>query len=829
MYLMEPITLIWDRGHYRYSGLEVGHDSDWRVANVAHGSAADRAGIKVGDVVDRPSRLHDLLLTIGRQPSRPGERYTVSFARGGKPYTVMLQPAPGSALPMSVKVLVFLELVELVVFVSTGLIMVLLLPTRMTWGFYLFALTLVTSYWHERFFGFLPSGWYVSVIMAGDVIGAAGVIGFLVFCLRFPNDAPVGWRRRFEALTPYLCLGVVAPFVYGDLAFNAIIILPTNVVRGLNHMMDIVWLAIVALGVIILVITYFHERGLERRRIGWVLLGLICAFTSVTAIVLYWEGLGANWMWIPALFLVVLPLAAAYYMLRSRIIDIRFVVTRAAAFAAIGYAVILTLALLNVIFATQIAHVGLVIPLEFAVAVLLGFRLSGLQDASAALALADIQAPAALARGDCVADHDLLARALARAERTRNDGLIATVRAHSVFSAWFMGDDSEFERHARALVTLVGDKPMRGLRHLARCASGLRADGVAEPRELPAWAARAHLVACGGTDDVLEAQQQAGLAVTAADASASPFLQAIARIAFAEFLVEQRDVLYQAASAFCKEAGLTELEQAVRAVSLGKKHIGMLASFVHKRLRTRRTSLPTLDIRFSNASVRALGQPVELRERELALLLVVAQAPEGIKSDRAADQLWPELDGDAARNVLRQTLHRLRKALGDNAAVLSSGPSYRLRDGALVDLWEMRAMANSKARPEALRDEEREQFGSAFNALRAGHASRPTQQEWFIPIEREITQLKRDVGRRLAEDALQRGSGQAAGDIARALIEDDPLDEMPRGLAIRAYLAVGDRGSAVYEYNQYVESMAGALDNPSADLVALVAAARSAN
>ncbi len=59
------------------------------------------------------------------------------------------------------------------------------------------------------------------------------------------------------------------------------------------------------------------------------------------------------------------------------------------------------------------------------------------------------------------------------------------------------------------------------------------------------------------------------------------------------------------------------------------------------------------------------------------LRLLVAQAGAPLALEAAADALWPEAEGDAARNALDNALHRLRKLLGGDDRVL-------LRQGALL-------------------------------------------------------------------------------------------------------------------------------------------------
>lgn len=52
------------------------------------------------------------------------------------------------------------------------------------------------------------------------------------------------------------------------------------------------------------------------------------------------------------------------------------------------------------------------------------------------------------------------------------------------------------------------------------------------------------------------------------------------------------------------------------------------------------------------------------------LRLLAAHGAQGLAQERVADALWPDTDGDAARNALDNLLHRLRKVLGGDEHVL---------------------------------------------------------------------------------------------------------------------------------------------------------------
>jgi hypothetical protein len=244
-------------------------------------------------------------------------------------------------------------------------------------------------------------------------------------------------------------------------------------------------------------------------------------------------------------------------------------------------------------------------------------------------------------------------------------------------------------------------------------------------------------------------------------------LEFLALIALAEFDAGERARLYERAQSCCKRLGSLWLLESVRALASGKSYNKSLDAFVNKRLRAPRSARPTLEIRFADASVRAYGATVELRPRELALLLTIAQTREGASFERLADILWPDLDGDAARNVLHVTLHRLRKALSDEAAITRTASRYRLRDGAVVDAWDMRTLL-AAADSGTLNERERRHLGEAIEALRSGRQSRPNDQEWFLEIERMIARLYRDIEQRLAADAVKPGDVPSRQEIFRS-------------------------------------------------------------
>jgi hypothetical protein len=627
--------------------------------------------------------------------------------------------------------------------------LVLIRPTRLSWLFFLYAIALAAD---EGFFwSFLPAPAFTAMSLFAGILALSAPPSMLtLFALELPSTRSDTRWRSLQRIIPYLfaifSALVVALIVREHFAIRPGAWVP-NVTIAFGAFM---W--ILSVGILLSDMT--DARRQRARALSWACAALagaaLCyAYIYVAALIApAFNSYPNHW----GLVSLLLSLAAMLAIVRGRIIELRFVITRAALSAGIGFFIVGTFALVNLAFAAQIAHFAYVVPIEIVVAVLLGFRLGGLQDVSAALNLANVDAADARMQGNRVLERESLTRALARAERTRNPRLVAMVRAHAAFGSWLAGDDEEFEHQMTALESLACAKTMRGVQRFLTCRNGAPVPDPPERGEPPEWTAKTEIVACGETADAVQAKRHATLAFGAAQASADVLLQVLAGVALAEFDSTQRERLYEQAQERCGIAGANVLKTSVQAVAMGKQHLGMLDAFINKHLRAQRTQRPTLEICFADTTVKAWGVPIELRPRELALLLLVAETPRGASFDELSDRLWPDLDGDAARNVLRVTLHRLRKSLGDDAAIARNGSRYRLRDGVVVDIWSLRKLLDTIDRSASLPPQQRVQLDAALEMLRNGRRTRPGQ-EWFFPIEQTIEQITNEIAGVLDRDA----------------------------------------------------------------------------
>jgi DNA-binding SARP family transcriptional activator/TolB-like protein/Tfp pilus assembly protein PilF len=210
--------------------------------------------------------------------------------------------------------------------------------------------------------------------------------------------------------------------------------------------------------------------------------------------------------------------------------------------------------------------------------------------------------------------------------------------------------------------------------------------------------------------------------------------------------------------------------------------------------------------------LRRDGEPVRavlVQPRRFALLAYLAVArPHGYHSrDRLAGLFWPDVDEERARNSLRQALHQLRKALGEDA-ILARGER---EIGVNPELFRIDAAqfddAIAAGRDEEALDLYRGEFLPGFfldDAL---------EVERFIESERE--RYRREaVGaawRVVAADEA-RGDVRAAASHARRALVLEPFDEAGLRRTVGLVSAAGDRGGALRLYDEFVRRMSQDLE-----------------
>ena len=353
-------------------------DSRWQITDVEPGSPADKAGIKVGDTINHNVSLSDreFIGTAGINPY-VSQQLHLTIAHRGKSRAVTLVAAPQQ--PAAIAYIASNVVLSLgaFVFLIIAALLVLLRPSTMTWGFYF--TSLATLWLAPGGLQHLPPGWGTAYnLLWGSFIIPAGVVGFVAFCLEFPSQRVAGWRRIAERLLGPVLVVLATGQALQQLGRTFFVASPT-LVDTWQTVWDVSMGSFSVAGAVSLIGTYRSSTGLERHRIKWVLLGSALAAVSIVTAALQFQGVVSGTSWFVALLqalFVALPLAVAYAVLRHRIIDVRFVISRALVLGCFAAIVIAAIALIDWIVSTKLIGSRLQTAIYAAAALILGFTLN---------------------------------------------------------------------------------------------------------------------------------------------------------------------------------------------------------------------------------------------------------------------------------------------------------------------------------------------------------------------------------------------------------------------------------------------------------------------
>ena len=428
------------------------------------------------------------------------------------------------------------------------------------------------------------------------------------------------------------------------------------------------------------------------------------------------------------------------------------------------------------------------------------------------------------ARGETEKARKGLATSLASAKLSNMSNFVAYRLAEATFGEWLAGDDAEgFAAYAEDLERTVEGDGIRGFRYFTDCVRGRES----EPRDvdLIRWVLCGRLVACASSTDPARALEHAIAAREAGTRYPNPFLQCLAAIAVAELSPErERAGLYAEALRLGESTDSPPLASAVAAAA-ARKEPGMLRSFVARLRAGGPSAVSRLEISLVKGTVRARGNEVKLRDRELELLFFLARRQETVARERLTATLWPDGDEDSTANTLKVLLHNLRQHLGDEGAIVRTREGLRLCDEAHVDLWEIDRAISARRSGEIANDAERATVLEIYQRLGGERPARVLGWEWFEPTERYIRELRSELGQRLARYALRARKPQEAVVLAEEAIANDQCDEAAQEIAILAYLDMDNRSAALRQFRRYREILHAELQcEPSPSLAKLLSA-----
>jgi LuxR family maltose regulon positive regulatory protein len=209
-------------------------------------------------------------------------------------------------------------------------------------------------------------------------------------------------------------------------------------------------------------------------------------------------------------------------------------------------------------------------------------------------------------------------------------------------------------------------------------------------------------------------------------------------------------------------------------------------------------SLGRFSIVIDDAALKTIGK-AQARPLEL-LKALIAYGGRDVGSATLAAQMWPDVDGDAAQHSLDTSLHRLRKLLKHDEAILAHNGKLTLNPNKVwVDAWAFERLANrlEQASKTDQQDEDR------LLRMYAGHfLQQDSDAAWVLPARERLRgkfiRLIATCGDRLE----QAGDDERACLIYQRGIEADNLSEELYRRLMLCHFKCGRLATAIEVYRR---------------------------
>ncbi|MEO9169737.1 MAG: hypothetical protein ABI282_07830, partial [Candidatus Baltobacteraceae bacterium] len=350
-----------------------------QVTNVSpHGPAA-QAGIRVGDRIDLSAmsmrdRRH-LYGAVYANSATPGEPLSLAVDSGGhrRDVTLRSRVLERTFADNATDVILILSQCAFVLIAS---LLVLIRPGGMTWAFYIYSIS--TTGLSTLLNAYVSLPLFVLQFGAASFFGGVRAAAFAIFALRFPRDSVSGWKRGMQ--TSLIPIAVVLG-ILGFYAGTAPTVLG-RITGGFNAFVAVIDFAVYALGVGAFIFTYARAKRGDRHRIKWIVAGLVTGFAgSVGFDLIRWLLPGAvsiplyNAMYSLNVFL---PITLAYAIVRHRVIDVNFVISRTVVYASVTTVVVALSGVTDWLSSRYFSAAGVGTVAEITVSLGLGFWLDTL-------------------------------------------------------------------------------------------------------------------------------------------------------------------------------------------------------------------------------------------------------------------------------------------------------------------------------------------------------------------------------------------------------------------------------------------------------------------
>lgn len=358
-------------------------DYHYDIISITPDSIATQAGLRVGDHIEPQSV--DIAARMAMQTwylYHPGSSTSFVVDRGAKRIPITLrypatQTANGSAAVPIVK------RSTATIFIIVAAILLLLRPSPMTWGFWLYAIGSTNGGAAVLEFVNTPSVVIVNTALYAGAYNILAPVGLLIFATHFPSRSPSGWRHAVERLIPVVAVLAVVPSVL-YLLFLAGVVQPSQSLGAMNLVTE----GLEALGVVTLVAGLVRSAPAERQRLRWVVGGLAIYYASYVyqELTIFLPGQGWPAQWTNAGvtsdilngFVIFIPITVAYAVFKHHVLDLNFVIGRGLVYGILTSLAVAIFAIIEWFIGGVLAQTRLAAAGEVVAAIAIGFWLNGL-------------------------------------------------------------------------------------------------------------------------------------------------------------------------------------------------------------------------------------------------------------------------------------------------------------------------------------------------------------------------------------------------------------------------------------------------------------------
>lgn len=345
------------------------------VESVDPGSPAERAGIRAGQHIDwRQTPLHSRIVLVNAsfQNLHPIQRFPVRLLGRDGSFTALVTSVPESQADlMTVLPRAFFQLILLL----SGIALVLLRPSKATWGFFVFSMFGPGGPVNEIFW-WGPPAYQIAVTITNSIaIPIVSLIGGLIFALYLLHHEPLPRWRRIVEWSAY----TIAALTIALGAWRTVASVFGGVWTGAIDYWIVTLETVLTLAVpLILLVTYSVSSPAIRERLRWVVFGF-----AVNAIVLTFLNAASQevtfiatpyWLYaaLSGLDTVVVGSTVMYAVLKHHVVDINVAISRALVYTILSAILVGIFTLVDVVFTRALSARNAGLMLDIGLALVLG-------------------------------------------------------------------------------------------------------------------------------------------------------------------------------------------------------------------------------------------------------------------------------------------------------------------------------------------------------------------------------------------------------------------------------------------------------------------------